>query len=140
MTNRILCHEHETLVKLNFFKLMESHCSWDSVLISIYQIDTYDLKTGNVHAKKRWKNAFRLGMNSPLVRSVGGVCCLSLYWKGYSPEEDRWTVITVQASFPKIANKITSLNLLMHVWFSYGQIMPSEMYCITLRVTHKSFS
>ena len=56
MTNRIMCHECEMLLKLNLFQLMEQHRSWVSVLISIYQLDTYDLKNGNVHATKPWKN------------------------------------------------------------------------------------
>ena len=43
MTNRILCHEHKTLLKLNFFQLVEQHRSWDSVLISIYQLSAHDL-------------------------------------------------------------------------------------------------
>ena len=39
MTNRIICHERETLLKLNCFLLMEQHHSWDSILMPIYQID-----------------------------------------------------------------------------------------------------
>ena len=31
MTNRIMCHERETLLKLNFFQLVEQHRSWGSV-------------------------------------------------------------------------------------------------------------
>ena len=53
----------------NFFQLMERHRSWDSVLILIYQIDAHDLKNGNVHARKRWKNALHLSMNSALLDS-----------------------------------------------------------------------
>ena len=44
MTNRIMCHEHETLLKLNFFQLLEPHRSWGGVLISIYRLDAHDLK------------------------------------------------------------------------------------------------
>ena len=44
MTNRILCHKREMLLKLNFFQLMERYHSWGSVLISIYQLDSLDLK------------------------------------------------------------------------------------------------
>ena len=40
MTNRILYQEREML--LNFFQLAEWHCSWDSILISIYRIDAHD--------------------------------------------------------------------------------------------------
>ena len=39
-TNRILCHESETLVRMNFFQLKEWCCSRGSVLIQIY----HDLK------------------------------------------------------------------------------------------------
>ena len=54
-TNRILCHECETLLKLNFFQLMELYRSWDSVLTSIYRIDAHELKNGNAHVRERWK-------------------------------------------------------------------------------------
>ena len=37
-----------------FFQLMERHCSWDSILISIYQKDANLLKNGNANAKKWW--------------------------------------------------------------------------------------
>ena len=47
-----MCHERETLLKLNFFQLMERHRSWGSVLISIYRLDTHDLKNGNAHMTK----------------------------------------------------------------------------------------
>ena len=53
MTHRIMCHEREMLLKLNLFQLMEQHCFWDSVLISIYQIDAQDLKNGNAHVRER---------------------------------------------------------------------------------------
>ena len=53
MTNRIMCHERETLLKLNFFQLMEQHRSWHSVLVLIYWIDAHDLKNGNAHAAMR---------------------------------------------------------------------------------------
>ena len=54
MTHRIMCHELETLLKVNLFQLKELYCYWDSVLILIYCKDTHDLKpkTGNVHAKE----------------------------------------------------------------------------------------
>ena len=51
--NSCLCNNkrgHEPGVR-TFFQLMERHRSWDSFLISIYQIDTHDLKNGNVHAR-----------------------------------------------------------------------------------------
>ena len=50
---RILCHTRETLLKLNFLQLMERHCSWDNVLISIYQTDALDLKNKNLHAREQ---------------------------------------------------------------------------------------
>ena len=64
MTIRIMCHERETLLKLNFFQLIKLHHSWYSILILIYRIDTYDLKNGNAHGRKRWKNTLLLNMNS----------------------------------------------------------------------------
>ena len=53
MTNKILCHEHETLLKLNFIQLGHGAISLlGSVLISIYRIGKTLLtsKHGNVHA------------------------------------------------------------------------------------------
>ena len=47
ITNRIMCHEREMLLKLNFFQLTEGHHSWSSVLISIYWLDAHDLKNWN---------------------------------------------------------------------------------------------
>ena len=49
MTNRIMCHDREMLLKVNLFQLMERHCSSDSVLILIYRIDAKAIKNGNVH-------------------------------------------------------------------------------------------
>ena len=69
MSNRIMCHKRETLLKLNFFQLMEWYYSWDSILISIYRIDTQDLKNTNACVRKRWRNAFHLRMNSVLTTS-----------------------------------------------------------------------
>ena len=62
MTNRILCHEHATLLKLNFFQLIEQRHSWDSVLVLIYWIDAHDL-TRKIRMQERWKNALRLRMD-----------------------------------------------------------------------------
>ena len=59
MTNRILCHERETLLMLNFFQLMEQHCSWDSIFILIYQIDIYDLKNGKCVCERVMKKRFK---------------------------------------------------------------------------------
>ena len=53
MVYRIIYHEGEMLLKLELFQLMEQHRS-----------DAHDLKNGNVHARKRWKNALRSSMNS----------------------------------------------------------------------------
>ena len=58
MSNRIMCHEHETLLKLNFFQLMEYYRSLDSFLISICRVDAHDLKNRNVHARKPLKKCF----------------------------------------------------------------------------------
>ena len=41
---RILHHERETLLKLIFFQLVEQRCSWGSILLSIYQKATHNLK------------------------------------------------------------------------------------------------
>ena len=53
MTNRIICHERETLLKLNFFQLVERYRSWGSVLISIYRLDAHDLKKTNKQTSKQ---------------------------------------------------------------------------------------
>ena len=42
MTKRILCHERETLLKLEL-QLMQWYRSWGSVLILIYRLDAHDL-------------------------------------------------------------------------------------------------
>ena len=64
MTNRILCHKHETLLKLNFFptheaevtSLLKKHFDTD---LSACQLDAQELKNGYAHATKRWNNALR---------------------------------------------------------------------------------
>ena len=38
---------------------MKQHCSWGNILILIYRVDAHDLKNGNAHATKWWKNALR---------------------------------------------------------------------------------
>ena len=53
--DRIMCHERETLFEIEIFQPMERHYSWDSILISIFRIDTHDLKDGNVHTRKAMK-------------------------------------------------------------------------------------
>ena len=62
MTNRIMCHERETLLKLNFFQLMERHRSWGIVLILIYQIDAHDFK-----CEKAMKNCFAFEYEFSLI-------------------------------------------------------------------------
>ena len=61
MTNRIMCHEHEheTLMKFNFFQVMELHRYWDS----IFDIDLSDRRTWPQKRRKRWKNALSSSMN-----------------------------------------------------------------------------
>ena len=46
-------------MKMNFFQLVEQHHFWDSLLISIYWLDTHNLKNGKEHATKRWKRRFQ---------------------------------------------------------------------------------
>ena len=66
MTNRIVCHEREMLLKLNFFQLMERCHSWHSVLISIYRLDAYDLKKRKCTCDKGIKKRLCSSMNSAL--------------------------------------------------------------------------
>ena len=83
MTNRILCHEHETLLKLNFFQLIERHRSSDSVLISIYRLDAHDLKNGNADAIKKhfvFEYEFSLRASRPNPKRAGQ----QLWWPWYN--------------------------------------------------------
>ena len=57
MVYRIMCHEGETLLKLNFFQLIERYRSWSSVVISIYRLDAHDLKKRKCACDKAIKNA-----------------------------------------------------------------------------------
>ena len=63
MTNRIMCYEHETLLKLIFLQLMERHHFWSCVLILIYQLDAHDMKQ-KCTCDKVMKNALLSSMNS----------------------------------------------------------------------------
>ena len=53
MTNRIMCHKHEPLLKLNIFNSW-SGISLEITFIFIYRIETHGLKNGNAHVRKRW--------------------------------------------------------------------------------------
>ena len=56
MTDRILYHEREMLLKLNSFQLMEQRHSRDSILMLIYRIGVHDLKNRN-ELERAMKNA-----------------------------------------------------------------------------------
>ena len=61
MTNRIMCQERETLLKLNFFQIVEQYCSCGSLLILIYWLDAHDLKWRKCACDKVIKNtSFRV--------------------------------------------------------------------------------
>ena len=67
---RIMRHESETLLKFNFFQLVERRCSWGSILLSICWLDAHDLKNGNGHAREWWKTASAVSMNPALLTTT----------------------------------------------------------------------
>ena len=77
MTNRIMCHEGATLLKLNLFQLMEQHRSLDSILILIYQIDAHTTGNKNAHARAM-KKRFAFDYESSLTKVIQQIYLLLL--------------------------------------------------------------
>ena len=76
MTNSIMCHDSETLLKWNISKVMGRHCSCDSILILlIYRIDADDFI--NVHSRKlilrlfAYQHEFSLSLTIPRCWATG---------------------------------------------------------------------
>ena len=86
MTNRILCHEREMLLKLNFFQLMKQYRSRGSVLISIYRLDALDLIKTEMRMRQNDKKCLRSSMNSALVLQY---TVPSLTWM---PQLKEWSI------------------------------------------------
>ena len=62
------CHERETLLKLNFFQLMQRHHSWDSVLILILDRHSWPQKQKCLckkAMKKRFVFEYEFSFNEP---------------------------------------------------------------------------
>ena len=66
MANRISCHELEMLLMLNIFQLVQWCCSRGSVLIFIYQVTAYNLKSKNAQEQK---NAHARAMQTATIRA-----------------------------------------------------------------------
>ena len=69
--HRILCHEHEMLLKLNFLQLVEWRRSWGSILLSIYRSTAHRLKNKNAHQGEWCKMLEMSSMNPLLVYMIG---------------------------------------------------------------------
>ena len=59
-------------MKLDYVQLVGRYCSWDRILILIYQIDAHDRKNGNANARKQWKNVLHMSTNPAF--------CWELFW------------------------------------------------------------
>ena len=117
--NKIMCREHETLLKLNFLQLMEWYCSWDSILMLTYQIDVHDLKSGKALSTRVMKKCFAMSMNSALR--------CNMWWKNQTGVYSSRFTLNCWIGHSLVSS-------LYHTFFSVGRIYQKTPCVLRLRM------